>query len=135
MPLRIFTFLVAIALAELCGCKWDRGHETPVLGTGNPTSIDLLIAGEKTVITNTEKLVSLMRAGRSTDEHMCTIPGRMFFHYADGTTQEVDILPGHTGTNYEFICSNGYFAVSRDAFLSSLASAGAPTNRIPTPPK
>ncbi len=85
--------------------------------------------------TNAENLIAVMQAGRATAEHSCTIPGQMFLHYADGSTAEVDILPGHVSTNYEFICSNGYFAVPRATFLASLAEVGVPTNRIPTPLK
>ena len=140
MLLRVILFVAVVtAVGGLLGCERssrDMSQDRPDLGSRDPTSIDLLVRGDKVaVITNTTALMSLLRTGWAVDAHKCSIPGRMFLHYPEGTNDEIDILPGHKGTNYEFICANGNFAVPRAAFLRSLASAGVDTNLIPRPPK
>ena len=110
-----------------------RADTKPELGSANPTSVDFDIRGERVAtITNAAAFLLLLRQGRAVQAHDCTIPGRLFFHYADGRVDEIDVLPGHTTTTYEFTCSNGYFAVPRAAFMAVLASAGVDTNKIPT---
>jgi hypothetical protein len=130
---------VAVVAVTLSGCgrlAHDASKDRPALSTHSPASVDLLIRGEKVaVITNAEPLLSLLRTGWAVDPHACSIPGRMLLRYPEGTNDEIDILPGHRGTNYEFICANGYFAVPRAAFLRCLAAAGVDTNVVPTPPK
>ena len=97
-----------------------------------PTSIDLIIRNQKlATLTNTEALMSLIRKGWRVPAHRCTARGRLVLHLGNENTAEMSILPGHTRTNYEIICTRGYLAVPRSAFLSVLASAGVETNRIP----
>jgi len=54
------------------------------------------------------------------------------FHYSNGDSNRIYILPGHTNANYEFVCSNGYYAIPRSAFMNTLAQVGVDTNHIPT---
>ncbi len=131
-----FGLLVIAGIVHVSLGLRGRSQEKPGLSPQNPTSVDLLIGEQKiVVITNPAPLLSLLRSGRYVDPHSCPWVGRMFFHYDVGTVSEVDIRPGHGGTNYEFSCPNGDFAVARPAFLLVLASAGADTNNIPTPAK
>jgi hypothetical protein len=75
--------------------------------------------------------MSLLRGGRHVHSHRCAFEGRLSFHYAEGGDADVYILPGHKDVNYEFVCTNGYYAVPRAEFMSALALAGADTNQVP----
>ncbi len=105
----------------------------PALDPRPPETIDLSVRLEHVAtLTNAEPLMSLLRAGRHVRNHRCSFQGTLGFHFSGGDSNGVAILPGHTNANYEFRCSNGYFAVRRDAFMNTLALAGVDTNRIPT---
>lgn len=105
----------------------------PALDARNPATIDLTVRLEHVAtITNTESLMSLLRAGKHVPNHRCGFPGILSFHFSDGASNGVYILPGHTNANYEFRCSNGFYAVPRSAFMNTLALAGVDTNLIPT---
>jgi hypothetical protein len=104
----------------------------PALRNDDPTVIELLVNRETLgKLTNTSAIMSVMQRGRHVRSHMCQFRGSLILRYADGAETDVPILPGHTNAAYEFVCTNGYFAVPRDSFLSALASAGVDTNKIP----
>jgi len=112
--------------------RFDAGLK-PALDSRSPESVDLTVRLEHVAtLTNTEPLMSLLRAGNHVPNHLCSFEGVLGFHFSGGDSNGVAILPGHTNANYEFRCSNGYFAVPRDAFMKALAVAGVDTNRIPT---
>jgi len=105
----------------------------PDLDPRTPEAIDLSIRREHVAtLTNAEPLMSLLRAGTHVHNHRCSFQGTFDFHFSGGASNGIAILPGHTNANYEFRCSNGYFAVRRDAFMNALALAGVDTNCIPT---
>jgi hypothetical protein len=105
----------------------------PALDSRNPATIDLTVRLEHVgSLTNTEPLMSLLRAGKHVHSHLCVFQGTLSFHFPNGDSNGVAILPGHTNANYEFVCSIGYYAIPRSAFMHTLAQAGAETNLIPT---
>ncbi len=107
-------------------------HRKPALDARDPVAIDLTIRLEHVAtLTNTVPLMSLLRSGKHVHSHLCTFQGTLSFHFANGESNRVDILPGHTNANYEFVCSNGYFAIPRGAFMNTLAQAGVDTNLLP----
>jgi hypothetical protein len=112
--------------------RYDASRK-PALDTRTPVTVDLTMRSEHiATITNAEPLMSLLRVGKHVHSHMCTFQGTLSFHFLNGDSNRVDILPGHTNANYEFVCSNGYYAIPRTAFLNTLAQSGVDTNRIPT---
>lgn len=115
---------------------WQRRvdpSKKPELGNASPITIDLEIREEQIArLTNSADLMAVLRAGRHTRQHECTYQGKLILHFADGTTADIRLRPGHRDAYYEFSCSNGLFRVSRPAFISALAATGVDTNQIPT---
>ena len=133
IPLVVFGALVVLWFLPLwMQPRFDAGLK-PALDLRSPETVDLTVRLEHVAtLTNAEPLMSLLRAGTHVRNHRCSFQGTLGFHFPGGESNGVAILPGHTNADYEFRCSNGYFAVRRDAFMNALALAGVDTNRIPT---
>ena len=139
MRLRLFIPLLAFGaiaamwfLPVLMQPQFDADRK-PALDSRSPATIDLTIRLEHiATLTNTEPLMSLLRGGRHVRNHRCSFQGTLSFQFPGGDSNGVAILPGHTNASYEFVCSNGYYAVPRAAFMHTLTFAGVDTNRIPT---
>jgi hypothetical protein len=112
--------------------RFDASRKA-ALDTRIPATVDLTIGGEHIAsMTNAEPLMSLLRGGKHVHSHRCVFQGALSFHFSNSDSNGVAILPGHTNANYEFVCSNGYYAIPRSAFMNTLAQAGVDTNLIPT---
>jgi hypothetical protein len=133
IALLVWGGIALISLLPLLMHRRLDASRKPALDARNPATVDLSINHEHIVsMTNAEPLMSLLRGAKHVHSHLCVFQGTLSFHFSNGDSNGVAILPGHTNANYEFVCSNGYFAVLRSAFMNTLAQAGVDTNLIPT---
>ncbi len=85
-------------------------------------------------ITNTpacESLLVLLRSARlRMDLCKCGDIGTLKIRYANGTTDTLELLPGHDSASYEFRFGNGLYRLSRERFFQVLRDVGVDTAKI-----
>ena len=125
--------LIAAALViPMLGARVNP-KQKPQIDPRTPVNATLSIGGEQGgTFTNTADLLKLLRSERAVQPHDCQMAGEITFSYESSNQWSVYILPGQNATNYEFRCSNGYYAVPRGSFMATLAAAGIDTTSMPT---
>jgi hypothetical protein len=129
----------AAAAAVGFACYWYGG--TPRTGgvprlPETPLAIDISV-GNRLLATaanrpGLEWVMEMLRSGRSIEAHKCKSRGVMVLHFSGEKSLRVDLVPGHHFLRYEFITSDGTFAVSRSRFMKALKDVGVDVEEIPT---
>ena len=76
-------------------------------------------------------ILGVFRGARSSSEHKCVNAGSLTFHYRDGQSLQLGILPGHHSSRYEFRYNHVLFSLPRSRFLEALQSAGIDISKVP----
>ena len=76
-------------------------------------------------------VLGILRQGRKSREHKCLNHGNLILFYADGTSVELGILPGHNDNRYEFRFGESLYSMPRKEFIGALQAMGVPDSKIP----
>lgn len=79
-----------------------------------------------------EKLAVVIREGKPSRDHKCSDIGIITFHFKQGKTVQLGILPGHDEKFYQFrLREDGEYSIyqaDRSVFLDALEAVGCPVN-------
>ena len=112
----------------------------PQFGGSYPVSIEIFVEQRdakdfySTTIVDREACTRIMRAlvdARSANLHDSPEIGWFIVHYADGSTNQIYLLPGHNADRYGIRWGTGDFALSKKHFYAVLRDAGVDTTKIP----
>jgi len=120
---------------------WLFGSK-PIFRTEVPLTIELFIIDWKhegkdipmktiDLPASCTRLIEVMQEARSSSEHQCVDSGSLMFHYRDGQSLQVGILPGHHKSRYEFRYDHKLYSLPRSRFLEALESSGIDISKIP----
>jgi len=73
----------------------------------------------------------LLQSAQSRSDHKCAAVGSMTIRYPDGAKDELELLPGHDVTRYEFRFGHSLYAIPRNRLYQVLRGAGVDTAKIP----
>jgi hypothetical protein len=122
--------IVAAAILAVAIPSMTRGRLPADFRTNGVTAIELSMPGFKlsdSRITETRTCLDVletMRTARATRAHLCPAMGTITVRYADGTTNQMTLTPGHGFDRIELGDATGRYLLSRAKLFGALKRAG-----------
>ena len=100
----------------------------PVNATSPPIELlNVTIASEQSC----SNVLAVLNEGRLGRDHTCAPVGTLNINFANGKTNEVQLLPTHNSDSAEFRVGVLKYKVLREKFYATLTAAGVDVSKIP----
>lgn len=132
---RAWKILLVLVLAGIVWAYFFTG--TPVFGrklalNASPVaSVELTFMSSHKEISSSnlcaEVVQTMQKARDGGPVHLCPALGSLTLHFADGTTNRFDLMPGHRFNRLDLVDRSGLYAISMGEMFGTLERVGLKT--------
>jgi hypothetical protein len=129
---RVWKILLVLVLAAIVWGYFFTG--TPMSGrkltlsTSPVASVELTFASSHREISSSnlcaEVVQTMQKARDGGPVHLCPALGSLTIHFADGTTNRFDLMPGHRLNRLDLVDSSGLYSISAGEMFGTLERVG-----------